>query len=64
MTSQNRQKGTYVYDSTDAPSTVYEAAKQRHATVYDAVAGIYSTSYDPFTQHAVSHMSITQAECL
>lgn len=42
MASQNRQKGTYVYaeDSTDAFSTDYEAAKQRHATVYDAVAGI------------------------
>jgi hypothetical protein len=41
MSSQNRQKGTYVYadDSTDAP-TEYEAARQRHATVYDAVAGM------------------------
>lgn len=41
MTSLNRQKGTYVYaeDSTDAFGTDHEAARQRHATVYDAVAG-------------------------
>lgn len=41
MTSLNRQKGIYVYaeDGTDGSSTDYDAAKQRHATVYDAVAG-------------------------
>lgn len=47
MASQNRQRGTYVYadDSTDAFSTDYEAAKQRHATVYDAVAGRVSLKF-------------------
>lgn len=46
MASQNRQKGTYVYadDSTVAP-TEYEAARQRHATVYDAVAGRVSLKF-------------------
>lgn len=42
MASRNRQRGSYAYreDSADALSTDYEAAKQRHATVYDAVAGM------------------------
>ncbi|KAK7746511.1 hypothetical protein SLS53_002470 [Cytospora paraplurivora] len=45
MTSQNRQRGTYVYaESNDAPSD-YEAARQRHATVYDAVAGRVSLKF-------------------
>lgn len=41
MTSQNREKRTYVYAEDDSieASTDYEAARQRHATVYDAVAG-------------------------
>lgn len=41
MSSQNRQKGTYVY-AEDSAETLgdYEAARQRHATVYDAVAGM------------------------
>lgn len=47
MTSLNRLKGTYVYaeDSTDAFTTDHEAAKQRHATVYDAVAGMVPPSH-------------------
>ncbi|KUI59024.1 hypothetical protein VP1G_06284 [Cytospora mali] len=46
MTSQNRERGTYVYaeSNTDA-TTVYEAASQRHATVYDAVAGLVSLKF-------------------
>lgn len=59
MTSQNRQKRTYTYDhSIDAPSALYAASKQRHATVYDAVAGIYLVPYNPSTHHAMSHTYI------
>lgn len=45
MTSHNRQTGTYLHndDTTDA-GTDYEPAKQRHATVYDAVAGTFLSS--------------------
>lgn len=41
MASRNRQRGSYVYgeDSAEALSEDHEAAKQREATVYDAVAG-------------------------
>lgn len=41
MASRNRQRGSYVYgeDSSEVFSTDHEAAKQRQATVYDAVAG-------------------------
>lgn len=48
MTSHNRQTGTYLHadDSTDA-GTDYETVKQRHATVYDAVAGLHSPVF-PF----------------
>ncbi|CAN8105781.1 unnamed protein product [Discula destructiva] len=46
MTSLNRQTGTYLHadDSTDA-GTDYETVKQRHATVYDAVAGRVSLKF-------------------
>ncbi|KAI3397944.1 hypothetical protein diail_10113 [Diaporthe ilicicola] len=47
MTSRNRQIGSYVYgeDSTQALFTDHEVAKQRHATVYDAVAGMHACSF-------------------
>lgn len=49
MTSLTHRKRTSVQaeDSTDAYSTDYEAAKQRHATVYDAVAGMVSLFTSP-----------------
>lgn len=50
MTSQNRQTGTYLHndDSTDA-GTDHPEVKQRHATVYDAVAGTpnFLSSFEP-----------------
>ncbi|ROV87209.1 hypothetical protein VMCG_10828 [Cytospora schulzeri] len=59
MTSQNRQKGTYVYaeDSTDVP-TDYEAARQRHATVYDAVAGRVSLKFSKDTATSGSRKTL------
>ncbi|KAJ4396055.1 hypothetical protein N0V93_000271 [Gnomoniopsis smithogilvyi] len=46
MTSKTRQAGTYLFpeDTSDA-GTDYETAKQRHATVYDAVAGRVSLKF-------------------
>ncbi|POS75937.1 hypothetical protein DHEL01_v205673 [Diaporthe helianthi] len=47
MASQNRQRGSYVYgeNSSEALFTDHEAAKQRHATLYDAVAGRVSQRF-------------------
>ncbi|KAL2273414.1 hypothetical protein FJTKL_04542 [Diaporthe vaccinii] len=47
MASRNRQRGSYVYgeDSAEALSEDHEAAKQREATVYDAVAGRVSHKF-------------------
>ena len=46
MTSQNRQRGTYVYAEEDIDALGdYEAARQRHATVYDAVAGMMNLPF-------------------
>lgn len=41
MASRNRERGSYVYgeDSAEALSIARDVAKQREATVYDAVAG-------------------------
>ncbi|KAJ4417367.1 hypothetical protein N0V82_006232 [Gnomoniopsis sp. IMI 355080] len=46
MTSQNRQAGTYLFtQDTSDTGTDYEPAKQRLATVYDAVAGRVSLKF-------------------
>lgn len=46
MASRNRQAGTYLFaEDTSDTGTDYETAKQRHATVYDAVAGM--SRFDP-----------------
>lgn len=50
MTSRNRQAGTYVNaEETSDTGTDYETAKQRHANVYDAVAG--PSNLLPMTLH-------------
>ncbi|KAG8168739.1 hypothetical protein KVR01_001488 [Diaporthe batatas] len=47
MASRNRERGSYVYgeNSSEALSTDHEAARQRHATLYDAVAGRVSQKF-------------------
>ncbi|KAK2615751.1 hypothetical protein N8I77_002483 [Diaporthe amygdali] len=62
MTSQNRQRGTYVYgeDATEALSTDYEAAKQRHATLYDAVAGRVSLKFSKDDATGGSHKTASR----
>lgn len=53
MTSQNRQKGTYVYAEDSVDTAVdYEAARQRHATVYDAVAGTQNQPPPPLIRQS------------
>lgn len=55
MTSYNRQTGTYLHadDSTDI-GTDHETPNQRHATVYDAVAGAFSSFFAHRTSNGLT----------
>lgn len=58
MASQNRQTRQYVYaaeESTDAIGTDHEIRHQRHATVYDAVAGLYYIGALPLALNVAHH---------